>query len=321
MNYDIIGDIHGHADALKALLHLMGYRDSGGAWRHPGRQVIFVGDFIDRGPKQVESVNIVRRMVDVGAAQAVMGNHELNAIAWFLPNPQNPDEYLRPHHSTKYGDKNYQQHKAFLDEVADTPSHKEIIDWFLTLPLWLELPELRVVHACWHQRFMDFLAPRLVDGNRLTTELMVEATREPDDEAEKDTPDPSVFKVVEAITKGIEIPPPQAHSFKDKDGNERHRVRVRWWDQNAVTYKQAAMLGEDARNQLPDDPIPDHVRIGHDNGKPVFFGHYWMTGSPALLSDKVACVDYSIAKGGKLVAYRWDGEEPILDSRNLVSVG
>ena len=101
MNYDIIGDIHGHADALEALLKGMGYRQTRGAWRHPARQAVFVGDFIDRGPRQFDSVDLVRRMVEAGSAQAVMGNHEFNAIAWFLPDPGAPGEYLRRHHSPK----------------------------------------------------------------------------------------------------------------------------------------------------------------------------------------------------------------------------
>ena len=45
MAYDIIGDIHGQADKLEALLRTLGYRDTAGAWRHPERQAIFVGDF------------------------------------------------------------------------------------------------------------------------------------------------------------------------------------------------------------------------------------------------------------------------------------
>jgi hypothetical protein len=49
MAYDIIGDIYGQADKLEALLRALGYRDTAGAWRHPDRQAIFVGDFIDRG--------------------------------------------------------------------------------------------------------------------------------------------------------------------------------------------------------------------------------------------------------------------------------
>ena len=97
MNYDVIGDIHGHADALEALLGHLGYRQNGGAWRHPERQALFVGDFIDRGPQQRESVDLVRRMVDAGSAQAIMGNHEFNAIGWFLPDPECPGEYLRKH--------------------------------------------------------------------------------------------------------------------------------------------------------------------------------------------------------------------------------
>ena len=55
-------------------------------------------------------------------------------------------------------------------------------------------------------------------------------------------------------------------------------------------------------------------------GSPVFIGHYWMTGHPGLQSPRVACVDYSAAKGGPLVAYRWDGEQE-LDERHFVAAG
>lgn len=320
MNYDIIGDIHGHADALQALLSDLGYREHVGAWRHPERQAIFVGDFIDRGPKQVETVTLVRAMLDAGSAQAVMGNHELNAIAWFLPDPDQAGEYLRPHHSPKYGKKNYEQHRAFLEAVDGTPRHAEIIDWFLTLPLWLDLPGLRVVHACWHPGFLEYLAREHTPDGRLTRELMVEASREPEDETEKDTSPPSVFKAVETLLKGIEIPLPSPHRFIDKDGHERRRMRVRWWDGAAVGYREAAMLPEPERQGLPDTPIPSHVRLGYEGDKPIFIGHYWLNGTPRLLSQNVACLDYSIGKDGKLVAYRWDGE-PRLDASKFHWVG
>ena len=62
--YDLIGDIHGHADELVALLAKMGYRETGGAWRHPERTAVFVGDFIDRGPKILETLKIVRPMLE-----------------------------------------------------------------------------------------------------------------------------------------------------------------------------------------------------------------------------------------------------------------
>jgi hypothetical protein len=55
-------------------------------------------------------------------------------------------------------------------------------------------------------------------------------------------------------------------------------------------------------------------------GAPVFIGHYWMSGRPELQSPKVACVDYSAAKDGPLVAYRWNGEQD-LDAANFVEAG
>jgi hypothetical protein len=315
MNYDIIGDIHGHADALEALLVHLGYTQTRGAWRHPERQALFVGDFIDRGPKQRESVDLVRRMVDAGSAQAVMGNHEFNAIAWFLPDPECPGEYLRRHHSSKYADNNQHQHQAFLSAVEGTSLHKELVTWFQTLPLFLDLPELRLVHACWHPAALAYLRPHLTSDNRMTFETTVQSSREPDDEAEKDTPELTVFKAVEALLKGIEVPLPSPYKFFDKDGHERDRVRVRWWDNDAADYRRAAMLPDDGRALFPQIPVPPHTLIGHDGGKPVFVGHYWLTGAPALLSNKVACVDYSVAKGGQLVAYRWDGEAELDNSK------
>ena len=318
MAYDIIGDIHGQADKLEALLRTLGYRDTAGAWRHQGRQAIFVGDFLDRGPAQLRSIDIARRMVDAGAALAVMGNHEFNAIAWHTPDSKHPGDFLRSHFSAKSGKKNRKQHAAFLAEVEDKPAlHAEIIDWCLTLPLWLELPDLLVVHACWHAPFMAWLAPQLHEKRYLTRELMIAATDE--NKAEQDTATPSIFKAVEYLLKGIEIPLPDGHQFQDREGHTRRRVRVRWWDEEATTYRSAAMLSPTECAALPDLPIPAHARIARMD-KPVFFGHYWLTGAPVLQTPRHVCVDYSAGAGGPLVAYRFDGQRD-LSPQNLVWVG
>ena len=116
MEYDIIGDIHGQADKLHALPAHLGYENRNGAYRHPVRTAIFVGDFIDKGPQQIESVMTVRHKVEAGPAQAVMGNHEFNAIAWHMSDPNLPTEYLRQHGGS-WGDGNRKQHVAFLAEV------------------------------------------------------------------------------------------------------------------------------------------------------------------------------------------------------------
>jgi|GEM_PF-4642370 len=48
--FDIIGEIHGHAGELKASLSNMRYSRHGRGYRHEDRKVVFVGDFVDRGP-------------------------------------------------------------------------------------------------------------------------------------------------------------------------------------------------------------------------------------------------------------------------------
>ena len=41
-----------------------------------------------------------------------------------------------------------------------------------------------------------------------------------------------------------------------------------------------------------------------------------MEGVPDALAPNIACVDYSVANsGGKLVAYRWDGEKTLTDDK------
>ena len=305
MNYDIIGDIHGQADKLEALLGKMGYASRGGTFRHPGRMAIFVGDFIDRGPRNVDTVNAVRRMVDAGSAVAIMGNHEFNAIAWHLPDQDAPGEFLRPRQG-KLGDKNRKQHAAFLAEVEHKPKlHAEVIDWFLTLPLWLELPEFRVVHACWHAGYMKELRPLLTPDLQIDRDLMVAASRGGRME----------FRTVEGLTKGIEIELPDGHNFLDKDGHERSNVRIRWWDTEATSYRDLAVMEDDLRARLPTSEAPRDAGHRYDGAKPVFFGHYWMNGLPQVLSPAAVCVDYSAGKGGPLVAYRWDGDGPLSASQ------
>jgi len=64
--YDTIGDVHGCATHLEALLDTLGYRQTGqaGEYRHPRRQAVFVGNLIDRGDEQLRALEIVKAMVD-----------------------------------------------------------------------------------------------------------------------------------------------------------------------------------------------------------------------------------------------------------------
>lgn len=295
MGYDLIGDIHGCAGALTRLLEAMDYQKVGGVYRHETRRAVFLGDFVDRGPGQRETIELVRPMIEQGYAMAVMGNHEFNAIAYHTYDGERSD-YLRRHTPN-----NKLQHQAFLDAYADSPDeYDEVIAWFMMLPLWLDLGDIRVVHACWDEAAMLRLDGALAKDNLLDVKLLVQAS----------TYGRQEFRDVETLLKGKEVPLNNGHSFVDSDGHERHNIRIRWWDQTATTYQSAFMGVPGAISHIPDDEIEgDHlIEYGHAL-PPVFLGHYWMDGIPAPLADNIACVDYSVARvGGKLAAYRWDGE-------------
>ena len=294
MNLDVIGDVHGQYDKLVELLQHLGYRDTQGVWRHSDRTAVFVGDLIDRGPKQLATIELVRGMADLGSARCVMGNHEFNAIAWVTPDPEHPGKFLRDH--CKPG--NREQHQAFLDVVEGTHRQREITDWFRTMPLWLDLPGLRIVHACWDQPSIDLLQEAMGSGSKLTDEMVLLGSRKGH----------AIYEAIEIVCKGREVDLPAGVSFQDKEGKVRHEVRVRWWQEDLSTYRKAAIGPPDDMEKIPDAPMPAEW-VGHPySGPPVLFGHYWFTGTPQVISPRFACLDYSVARDGPLVAYRWDGE-------------
>ena len=308
--FDIIGDIHGYASALERLLSKLGYTNRSDGWQHPTRKVIFLGDFIDRGAEQVKTINIAKTMVDNQHALAVMGNHEFNAIAWATPDLEHTGEYLRAHTT-----KNYKQHRAFLNEIKENSlAHQEAISWFKTLPLFLDLDRIRVVHACWHPQHQQALKSYINDNAVVNHDAWPELCRE----------NTEAFAAIETLLKGMEIPLPKGVSFADKDGHVRHRTRTHWWlSGSSITYRDVAMVPSPMLEQLPPDIVPDGLQPGYDNQKPLFIGHYWMHGTPYLLSEHIACVDWSIAAEtlpqAKLCAYQWQGES-VLTAENMVWV-
>lgn len=89
--FDFIGDVHGCADELEELLSQLGYVKSEVAEAEPGwsrmayvhpqgRKAVFVGDLVDRGPRVIDTLSIVRNMVQAGAALCVPGNHDMKLL-------------------------------------------------------------------------------------------------------------------------------------------------------------------------------------------------------------------------------------------------
>ena len=88
--FDIIGDLHGCAGELEALLARLGYAATGKAeffgdtapiYAHPdGRRAVFLGDLVDRGPRTLDTLRIVRAMVEAGTALCLPGNHDAKLL-------------------------------------------------------------------------------------------------------------------------------------------------------------------------------------------------------------------------------------------------
>jgi hypothetical protein len=163
--------------------------------------------------------------------------------------------------------------------------------------------------TCWHQASMQ----ELVRGGAVTLSGQV-----PDDAAwlklmRRRSPEEFA---VDVLLKGPELELPRGMTFRDKDGYERHHVRQRWWDADAKSFRDAAIQMDDHIGELPDEPVADTYR--YHEGIPVIFGHYWIKGKPVILHPSATCIDFSVAKSGFLVGYRWSGRQFTND--NLVSV-
>lgn len=308
--YDIIGDVHGMADKLHQLLQRLGYQLGTEGWFHPGRQVIFIGDLIDNGMQTRETLTTVRQMVDHENALVVMGNHELNAVAWEMRH-SDTGLPLREHSDT-----NLAHHLAFLQSIPQRSERLEWLAWFKTLPVYLDFGDLRCVHACWHPASLQVMQPYLT-----ATAQLQETAWQP-----AFATDHPLFHAVENVLKGIEISLPEGLSFFDHKGKRRYSSRISWWLEDAASLADMVHIPMPSRNrevlarlaQLPAHAELLQQSIYHGDC-PVFFGHYWLKPEPRILSPKTACTDYSAGKDGPLVAYRWNGEQALNDHNWVTS--
>ena len=123
------------------------------------------------------------------------------------------------------------------------------------------------------------------------------------------------YRVIEKWLKGDEQTLPDGMSFFDKGNHERFAARLKWWLADGTDLSELVLLQgeksdkEKIRNNLI-GRFPKQ-RVLYSDTKPVFVGHYWMTGDPRLQSKYVCCVDYSAGKGDKLCAYQWNGPEDL----------
>jgi serine/threonine protein phosphatase 1 len=121
-----IGDVHGHFDGMCELIDFCNITSDD--------EVYFLGDVIDRGPKSAEVVKWIREH----DYPCLMGNHEVMLLTSF--NHGKIDEMAFRHWVPSGGD-------ATLESYGDAGIPQDDMDWFASLPSYLDLGDVFLVHA------------------------------------------------------------------------------------------------------------------------------------------------------------------------------
>lgn len=298
---DLVGDVHGEIDALHALLGRLGYSPDG---RHEqGRRLVFLGDLIDRGPDSQAVVRTVAGLVERGAASAVLGNHDLNAVA---ERRKTENTWLFGHGPVNEVEK----------AIATEREREEILDFFRRLPLGLQRADLRVVHAYWDEQALASLrgerGPReALENHHDRIKAALPGTFDPVERTlalQNQNP-------VKLVTSGPEVKAPEPFFAC---GKMRQEARHPWWH----TYDGPfVVFGHYWRITIPgvhkDDGlfarVPLHSTLG---------------------AGKAMCIDYSVggrwrerrdgpAGGsftGRLAALRWPERELMFDDGERMSM-
>jgi hypothetical protein len=284
----IIGDVHGHLEALIALLAAAGIKN----WHvPPDTEIIFLGDLIDRGPDSAAVVANVRALCERGRARCLLGNHEFNFINYHTETGDGG--FRRPHTPTKTAEvkETLDSYEEYAAAEGDSRLRSDI-EWMMSLPIALEIDGLRAVHACWHPEHLCTFDQR-GDGWYLRKEHWNTAWI-------KGT---STFESVEVLCKGLEDRLPCGVTFVDKGGVERDSARISWWNREPNRWEDYIRAPGIDFSQLH-TPLDVGLQPLAPTQATVF-GHYWFTGEPALINEHTACLDYSVAsaRNGRLCAY------------------
>jgi len=288
MKYDFISDVHGRLNKLIQLLEKAGYiKDSEGDYYHPeGRIAFFLGDIIDKGKYVTKTFFMVKRMVEKGYAKIVLGNHELNFIAIHLKNKKG--EYLRKRDEGKLRQ---------IEKSLDLLNYKEeVFDFIYDIPLFYEEKNLKVIHACWDNKYINHVKKYLSNDNKLN-----------EDSYKNLYLDPVSFDALEIVLKGYELNI-SPEGYHDKSGILRETCRYNWWEE-----------------ELDYETVPDHVELSshlfenmekYKGDDYIFFGHYTKKGKPYVQSKRAMCLDF--CREGYLTMYRFSEEDKELNQNNLI---
>lgn len=142
----VIGDVHGQVDKLESVIEQLQARPD-----FRKRAIVFMGDFVDRGPDPRGAIDIVLDLQrHHPCVTSVAGNHEFamcSALGW-IPSPESahwPERWVS-HYDAETTFASYEASFGELDDLnAKIPaSHR---DFLKNLPWCVEHPQYLFVHA------------------------------------------------------------------------------------------------------------------------------------------------------------------------------
>src|SRR5690606_37395705 len=101
---------------------------------------------------------------------------------------------------------------------------------------------------------------------------------------------------------------PQGVVIHSGVGFSRRTFRTHFWAHDPITWGDVVFQPDNLPQGLEGRPLSGEEKASlSDYGPdepPLFIGHYWCEGIPALPAPTIACLDYSAVKYGRLVSYR-----------------
>lgn len=240
-------------------------------------------------------------MVEAGQAHCIMGNHEYNALGWVTPAlPGSGKAFVREHTP---------RHARLIDETltqfAQHPGDwHDFIQWFYTLPLFVDAGRFRLVHACWDHQLIAQLRAQYPNGR--IDEHFVQASAVSGSFAST---------VCNRLLRGTDMRLPDGLTLTGGDGLTRAFFRTKFWEEDPQTYGDIVFQPDALPEEVARAPLSHSQKnalLRYSEDEPLLFvGHYWRSGHPAPIRANLACLDYSAVLYGKLAAYRLDDETRI----------
>ena len=121
----VIGDLHGDADCGKYWVERLGLIDEQDHWAQSNASLVFLGDYVDKGPFSLQTIEFVKSLTDrfPDKVTALLGNHELELLR------DRNDETVVKYVHLAYSAVHPEDFLNYIDEPTD--EDRQVIDVIL----------------------------------------------------------------------------------------------------------------------------------------------------------------------------------------------